>query len=233
MTYDPISQILGNESGGNPNAKNPNSSAYGAGQFINSTWLDTISEARPDLIAGKSQAEILALRADPILSREMTDFYANKNGKILTQAGQEASPGNTYLAHFAGPGGAVKVLGAAPDAPVSSILGMEAVKANPFLANMTASDLKSWASRKMGGPQAQNTTQQAAQGAPVPSLSNPMLGVGAPPNNAPAASPQPQFSGGGGSMPAQMPAQMAPMQMLGAQIKPRDTYQRLAALFQR
>tara|TARA_R110000868_G_scaffold395422_1_gene667077 strand:- start:502 stop:1134 length:633 start_codon:yes stop_codon:yes gene_type:complete len=82
-------------------------------------------------------------------------------------------------------------------------------------------------------PQAQNTPQQATQGAPVPGLSNPMLGVGAPPNNAPAASPQPQFSGGGGSMPAQMPAQMAPMQMLGAQIKPRDTYQRLAALFQR
>ena len=235
MTYDPVSQILGIESGGNPNARNPNSSATGAGQFIDSTWLAMLPKYRPDLVEGKSPAEILALRSDPNLSRDMTAAYAAANGKILAQAGQEASPGNTYLAHFAGPQGAVKVLGAAPDAPVSSILGMEAVKANPFLANMTAADLKNWASRKMGGPQPQNTPQQAARGAPVPALSNPMLGVGAPPNNAPTASPQPQFSGGGGSIPAQMaaPAEMAPMQMLGAQMKPRDTYQRLAALFQR
>jgi len=49
-----IDSIIGAESGGDPNAKNPNSSATGAGQFISSTWLDTIKAARPDLAQGKS-----------------------------------------------------------------------------------------------------------------------------------------------------------------------------------
>jgi hypothetical protein len=153
-----IDSIIGVESGGNPNATNPNSSASGLGQFINSTWLSTIKEARPDLAQGKTDAELLALKTDPGLSREMTQAYANQNQAILQKNGLPVTEGNTYLAHFAGPGGAVKVLQADPTAPVGSILGDSVVKANPFLANMTAADLQAWASRKVGG-----------QGAPAPS----------------------------------------------------------------
>lgn len=154
-------QIIGVESGGDPNARNPNSSAMGAGQFINSTWLDVFKATRPDLAQGKSDQEILALRSDPQLSREMTDAYAAQNARTLSQAGHEATPGNTYLAHFAGPKGAVSVLSADPNAPVSSILTPEAVKANPFLAKMTAGDLRAWADKKMGG------SAPAAQPAPA------------------------------------------------------------------
>ena len=45
-------------------------------------------------------------RTDPQLSREMTAAYANKNHAILSKAGVPVTPGTTYLAHFAGPGGA-------------------------------------------------------------------------------------------------------------------------------
>src|SRR3954465_6247001 len=105
-----IDSIIGAESGGNPNAKNPLSSASGLGQFIDSTWLSTIRSARPDIAQGKSDAELIALKSDPNLSREMTGAYAAQNGAILSNAGHPVTPGNTYLAHFAGPQGAVSVL---------------------------------------------------------------------------------------------------------------------------
>lgn len=161
-------RIIGIESGGNANAKNPRSSATGLGQFIDSTWLDMIKRHRPDL-AGLPRSEILAMRSDPQLSRQMTDAYAAENAERLSKAGFEASPGNTYLAHFAGPSGAVKVLGADPTAPVSSVLGLNVVRANPFLAKMTAGDLIAWAGQKMGG------------GAPsAPALGAPQMPAGAP-----------------------------------------------------
>jgi len=145
-----VDSIIGVESGGNPNAKNPSSSASGLGQFIDSTWLTTIAQARPDLVAGKSREEILALKADPDLSRQMTEAYAAQNGRILSGAGFDANPGNVYLAHFAGPQGAVKVLSSDPSTPIGAVLGDAAVKANPFLRGMTAADLQAWAARKMG-----------------------------------------------------------------------------------
>lgn len=178
-------RIMGVESGGDPYAKNPNSSATGAGQFVAGTWLDTLARHRPDLQG--SRAELLALRNDPSLSKEMTAAYAADNAAVLSKAGVEPTPGNTYLAHFAGPQGAVSVLKADPGAPVASILGRQAVEANPFLQKMTAGDLQNWATHKiMGRPSqapvvpAQATPPQPANPSPVPQQTAP----------APAAQPQ-------------------------------------------
>ncbi len=162
-----IDSIISVESGGNPNARNPNSSATGAGQFIASTWLDTIGRERPDLVQGKTKEEILALRTDPQLSREMTEAYAAQNGAILTKAGHAVTPGTTYLSHFAGPQGAVSVLGADPSTPIDRVLTPAAIKANPFLQGMTAGDLRAWADRKMGG------AQPAPQPAAAPAIAPP------------------------------------------------------------
>ncbi|WP_316176148.1 transglycosylase SLT domain-containing protein, partial [Bradyrhizobium sp. SZCCHNRI1073] len=142
-----IDSIIGVESGGNPNATNPRSSASGLGQFIDSTWLATIRSARPDL-AGKSDSELLALKTDPQLSREMTEAYANQNQAFLTKNGLPVTPGTTYLAHFAGPEGAMKILQADPNASAASILGRKVAEANPFLAQMSARDLQAWADKK-------------------------------------------------------------------------------------
>lgn len=186
-----IDSIISAESGGNPNARNPNSSAMGAGQFLASTWLDMVSRHRPDLVQGKSPEEILALRSDPQLSREMTEAYAAQNGRTLAQSGFEATPGNTYLAHFAGPKGAVSVLSADPSAPVASILGPEAVKANPFLAKMTAGDLQAWAAKKMGGSAPAAQPPQASPAAPANGL---LAGAAPPLQFAPQPNP-PLFEG--------------------------------------
>jgi hypothetical protein len=161
-----IDQIIGVESGGNPSARNPRSSAAGLGQFIDSTWLSMLAKYRPDLTGSKE--ELLALKSDPQLSKAMTEAYAAENGQILQGAGHEVTPGSTYLAHFAGPQGAVSVLNADPSAPVGQILGDRVVKANPFLANMTAGDLRAWADKKMGLSQPMDIRPPAAQGVGSP-----------------------------------------------------------------
>lgn len=161
-----VLKLIGTESGGDDNAKNPRSSATGAGQFIDSTWLATVKKHAPNIAAGKSDAELLALRSNGPLSREMTAAYARDNLGMLQQAGLEGSPGNIKLAHFAGPGGAVKVLRADPSTPVEQVLGADAVSANPFLRGMTAGDVKAWADRQMGGGGAAPNAQPAA-GAPA------------------------------------------------------------------
>lgn len=144
-------RIIGVESGGNANAKNTRSSAGGAGQFIDSTWLSMLRQHRPDLAAGKSDADLIALKTDPNLSRDMTAAYAADNAGILSKAGLPVTDGTQYLAHFAGPQGAVGLLNADPGAPAASVLGQGFAKANPTMANMTAGDVVSWANRKMGG----------------------------------------------------------------------------------
>lgn len=161
-----LDSIIAAESGGNATARNPRSSAYGLGQFIESTWLDTLSKHRPDLITGKSKQEILDLRSDPALSREMTAALARDNAGLLAGAGLPTSPASVYLAHFAGPQGAINVLKANPETPVVNILDAAAVKANPFLASMSASDLQAWAARKMGG-QRESPAAVSAPSAPV------------------------------------------------------------------
>jgi hypothetical protein len=182
-------QIISAESGGDPNAQNPNSSASGPGQFLDSTWLATLKQHRPDLAQGQPDDALLALKHDPQLAAEMTGAYAGDNQAVLKQNGLPVTPGTTYLAHFAGPGGAVKVLQADPSAPVSDILGPAVMKANPFLAGMTAQGLQAWAAKKMGASVPVAGAQP--QAAPVPANATPAQPA-IPPAQAPIFAGQPQ-----------------------------------------
>ncbi len=146
-----VDKIIGAESGGNATAKNPNSSATGAGQFISSTWMNMVKKYRPDVAEGKTASEVLALRNDPSLSREMTTRYTQENADYLKNQGIPQTDGNVYLAHFLGPGGAARVLKGDPSASVASIVGEGVVNANPFLKGMSVADIQAWSDKKMGG----------------------------------------------------------------------------------
>jgi len=191
--------IINVESGGDPNARNSRSSASGPGQFINGTWLAMIKQHRPDIAAGKSDDELLALKSDPSLSRDMTDDYAADNSKLLSRAGLPVTPGTEYLAHFAGPQGAIGILNADPSAPAASVLGSRFAKANPSLAGYTAGQLAAWADKKMGGASSPPSTRapmsiagpaadgKSAAPSPAPSQGSPQQAAQA----APAAASNP------------------------------------------
>jgi hypothetical protein len=153
-------RIVVAESGGDASARNPRSSATGAGQFLDGTWLDMIRAYRPDLET-RAEAEILDLRYDPKVSREMVARFAEENAAMLGRRCLPVTPGTLYLSHFAGGAGAVAVL-SAPETSDAAATMADAdstgrttramiVTANPFLADFTVADLKRWADRKMGG----------------------------------------------------------------------------------
>jgi hypothetical protein len=157
-----VERIIGVESHGDPNAKNKRSSATGLGQFLDETWLDMIRVHRPDLAKGRSQDEILELRRDAKVAREITARFTQRNVEMLRKCGLPVTPGTLYLAHFAGGAGAVAILSAMENAEAALVMATadatgrtnreKIVKANPFLERFTVADLRNWADRKMRIP---------------------------------------------------------------------------------
>jgi hypothetical protein len=145
-----VAKIIGVESGGRADAKNPRSSASGLGQFTDSTWLATVRKHRPDL-AGASNGELLALKTDPTIGRQMTLAHTQENAAALAASGNATTEGNLYLAHFAGIAGAKRILAAADGSAIVDVLGADVVRANPFLRDQNIGWLKGWAAKKMGG----------------------------------------------------------------------------------
>ena len=147
-----VERVVGAEnSTGDPTARNPNSTATGDGQFIESTWLEMMRKYRPEDAGRLSEAQQLELRKDPAVSREMVRAYADENGKRLQKYGIPATAGTLYLAHFLGPDTAAAVIQAPPDAPVADLVGARAVAANrSVLKGKTAGDVVAWAGEKVG-----------------------------------------------------------------------------------
>jgi hypothetical protein len=162
------------ESGNNPTAKNPTSSATGTHQFVKGTWLSLMRQARPDQTAEMSDDQILALRNNPLISAQMAAVYARQNANVpCKRTGTVVDQGTLYLSHFLGSGGANALLSADPSAPVEQILQPGQIAANrTILAGKTAADVIQWAYAKMkatpaaapdGTPVAPATPEQASE----------------------------------------------------------------------
>ena len=182
MERNPFLMNIGSrESGGDYGARSRTSSAGGKYQFTDSTWLSAVRKARPDL-RGATDRELLKLKTDRseegrAIQEQTANYYLQSEVvPSLTRQGIEPTKGNVYLAWFAGPTGAKKVLEASPDTPISQILSGEAMEANssikfgkkPF-SEFTQSDLVTWAERRgsprasvEGEPQQEQTAESTA-----------------------------------------------------------------------
>jgi hypothetical protein len=142
--------LVGQESAGDPNARpidrqtgQPRSSALGQAQFIAPTWL-AFAGANPNLFQGldlntpAGRDAALARRTDPALTGPAVQWYAGQNAQALQQAGLPVTDASLAAAHALGPAGAIGVLRAAPDTPLSRVLSPAAIQANPQYGRMTA-----------------------------------------------------------------------------------------------
>jgi murein DD-endopeptidase MepM/ murein hydrolase activator NlpD len=155
-------RIIRVESGGSAQARNPLSSATGLGQFIDSTWLRMMRTYRPELARTLSASDLLALRYDPTISKEMVRNLAREGEAYLRARGDAISAGRLYLCHFLGMEGAHQILSAPADSSLVSILGPGVIRANPFLAGKDASYVIAWAEKKMGSRGAQTVSAGAS-----------------------------------------------------------------------
>lgn len=135
------------ESGLNPQAGAPTSSARGLFQFIQQTWLATMKQAGAalgyahyaDAITQSPSGhyevrdptirnEILKLREDPTANAVMAGAFTKANAAILSaRLGRAPSEGELYAAHFLGAGGAARLIALAAANPNA--------KAADFFAN--------------------------------------------------------------------------------------------------
>ena len=172
-----LANVIGREdASGNPNAKNPNSSATGTGQFVDKTWRD-VMHGDPQFaaaIAGKTDAQILALRNDPDISAAATLSYAASNAKKLQAAGYVPSAANVGMAHGFGPEGAEAILAATqanPNTPVANVIGAQTA-ANNGIAHATVGQVVSGFQKRFGisSPDLSVPTASAPVLAPPPPI---------------------------------------------------------------
>ncbi len=147
-----LDRLMMAESAGRLDARNPRSTALGPFQFIESTFLIVAKRYFATETAAMTTLQILALRTDAVFSRRAAEAYTRENAAVLKASDVEPSYPNLRLAFLLGPGGAIKVLKAPPDVPLSGVLGPAVLIANPFMVTMTARGLVARSAREVNQP---------------------------------------------------------------------------------
>jgi hypothetical protein len=144
-----LDRLMRAESNGRDFAANPRSSALGPFQFIKATFIEVARRHFAEVVSF-SDEEVLALRTDRAYARRAAAIYSMENLAYLTGKGLKPSLGHLRLAYLVGPTAAARIMQAHPQTPAGDILGAQAVKANPFMAGMSASELIARSTRDVG-----------------------------------------------------------------------------------
>jgi hypothetical protein len=128
------------ESGLNPNAQAPTSSASGLFQFIDQTWLSMVKAVGPALGFGAyaqsivqgadgryqvpdpaARAAIFGMRKDPEASATMAGAFTRSNAaQLASTIGRQPTQSELYMAHFLGADGAGKLISSLTGSPDAS-----------------------------------------------------------------------------------------------------------------
>jgi hypothetical protein len=145
--------IRGPESGGNDAAVNGmGSSASGRYQFVKETFVGVYQRVYGGTVAD-AQAAWKNKRFDGDVQEALMDRLLADNAAILRRSGATVDNGNLYVMHVLGSGDGPKLLRAADDVPVASILSRQVVGQNPgyFGGGKSVSQSLSIIRGKVGG----------------------------------------------------------------------------------
>jgi hypothetical protein len=155
-----IAQI---ESGMNPNAANPNSSARGVFQFIDSTWKQY----------GQGQNVM-----DPAANVDAGARFIRDNANTLrNRLGREPQPWELYLAHQQGAGGATNLL-SDPGRRAADAVGQAAIVQNAGNRSMTSGDFANLWKAKYEGTPTPGPGKDLIASAATAGVPNPAVGAG-------------------------------------------------------
>jgi hypothetical protein len=135
-----LMRTAGRESGYNPKAKAPTSSAAGLFQFVEQTWLSTLkqhgakygyaryaelitkgADGRYRVPGAEARKAVMDLRLDPhaasLMAGELTSDHASY---LKGRVGRTPTAGELYAAHFLGPQGSAKLIEAVRSRPGAS-----------------------------------------------------------------------------------------------------------------
>jgi len=144
-----LDRVMMAESGGRADLRSARSTAVGAYQLIEGTFLAIVRRHFAAETAGLDQTRLLALRLNPAFSRRVAEAFTRENATHLAGHNLEPTFQNLRLAYLVGPGGATRILRANPEAPLSQLLSPAAIVANPFMVGMSARGLIAKAARDL------------------------------------------------------------------------------------
>ena len=165
----PTTDYLSNVHGREGDAKNPNSSADGIGQFTQDTWTKLMQ--KPEFaqdVAGKTPAQVLAMRHDPTIANRAILSYAQENAQALSAGGYHVNSASVGLLHAYGPGAGTDILNASdqnPSQKIDDIIGHQTA-VNNRVSGQTVTQVVAGFTQRFGtgsGDANNNGTPTAAQ----------------------------------------------------------------------
>ncbi len=125
------------ESGGQADARNPSSSAFGIDQFTAGTWRRIVRKTQPSWAAGLDDAQLLDQRGNAQRSSEMVAALDRENAAGLQEAGLPVNVHTLYAAHHFGLTAGRRFAAADGATPMERIISPEQLAANGYLRGKT------------------------------------------------------------------------------------------------